>query len=92
MLILIISVTILAAAIGGFLTYVGIDSVIRNKKEMVTEPVKTEPQGLYQVRAFPFVYKKEDAYESKNVLFAQILYPKCDEQQPIKKGGGNNEK
>ncbi len=91
MLALIICITILAAAIGGFLTYVGVDSVIKNKKEAVAQPAEAEPQGLYRVRAFPFVYKKEDTQGNGRVLFAQVLYPQ-DEEPSIEKGGGNNEK
>lgn len=90
MLILIISITILAAAIGGFLTYVGVDSIIKNKKE-AAQPIETQPQDLYRVRAFPFAYKKEDTQSTNRVLFAQVLYSK-DEEPSIEKGGGNNEK
>ncbi len=94
MAIVIISVVILGLAIVGFLTYVGADSVIQNKKEAEK---RTETDGLYRVRAYPLVYKEGDSEKKDGILSACILYQDDSSRKKVmnkthKKGGEDDEK
>ena len=94
MVIVIIGVVILGLAIVGFLTYVGVDSVVQNKKEAEK---KTDMDGLYRVRAYPLVYKEGDSDKKDGMLSACILHQDGSKQKEVinkihKKGGEDDEK
>lgn len=85
MLILIICLSVLGLMVSGYLTYAGIDALIKNKNEPkpVTPKVK---QSLYRVRAYPFVYKEEDGQKPEGLFSASILYQDEEGQKETQEG------
>lgn len=85
MLVLIICICVLGLAVSGYLTYAGIDSLIKNKNE--PKPVTPTPKpSLYRVRAYPFVYKGEDSQKPEGLFSASILYKDEEKQKETEEG------
>lgn len=79
MLILIICISVIGIALASFLGYVGVDSVLQNKKKTPEKP-EEQPKGLYRVRSYSFAYKKEEEGSPTSLFSASLLYPSDKEE------------
>lgn len=85
MLILIICLSVLGLMVSGYLTYAGIDALVKNKNE----PKRVTPRAkssLYRVRAYPFAYKEEDGQKPEGLFSASILYKDEQRQKEAQEG------
>ncbi len=88
MIVIIICLSILGLSIAAFLGYVGVDSLLKNKKETTAKPSVEEPKSLYRVRSYSFAYK-EEGHSPESLFCASLLYP--SEQEGSRINEGSNE-
>lgn len=86
MLILIICISLLGICVAAYLTYAGVDSVLKNKKQEPDPKPQEQPTGLYRVRSYSFAYKKREGESPKTLFSATALYPNPDEEDVAESG------